>query len=187
MNKSPGHGLWTAPLRRRWLPAHKPILLAGLLGGLMLPGAGAADRVYEARVTRVSDGDTLWVQPLPDGRFRKLRLDGLDAPEICQDGGVASRDGLAARVLQQVVTVRERARDDYGRALVRLEHAGADVGAVMVRQGMAWSYRWRHSDGPYAQEEALARQQKTGLFAASSPENPRDFRRRHGPCPLPPR
>ena len=147
----------------------------------------AESRVYEARVTRVFDGDTLWVQPFPDGRYRKLRLDGLDAPEICQDGGAASRDALAARVLQRVVTVHERARDDYGRALVRLEHGGEDVGSVMVRQGMAWSYRWRHSDGPYAQDEALARDQKRGVFAAGSPENPRDFRRRHGPCPMPPK
>lgn len=147
----------------------------------------AESKVYEARVTRVSDGDTLWVQPLPDGRFRKLRLDGIDAPEICQPGGVASRDALAARVLRQVVTVHERRRDDYGRALVKLQHAGDDVAAVMVRQGQAWSYRWRHSDGPYAREEALARTQRQGLFAAGEAEHPRDFRRRHGPCPMPPR
>ncbi len=149
--------------------------------------ATRAANVYEARVTRVFDGDTLWVQPLDGGRYRKLRLDGLDAPEICQTGGEASRDALAARVLRQVVTVRERSRDDYGRALVRLEHAGDDVGAFMVLQGQAWSYRWRHSEGPFAQEEAQARAQKRGLFAATSPESPRDFRRRHGPCPLPPR
>jgi micrococcal nuclease len=143
--------------------------------------------VYEARVTRVFDGDTLWVQPLAGGRYRKLRLDGLDAPEICQNGGEASRDVLAARVLRQVVTVRERSHDDYGRALVRLQHGGEDVGALMVLQGQAWSYRWRHSEGPFVQEEAQARAQKKGLFAADSPELPRDFRRRHGPCPLPPR
>ncbi len=151
------------------------------------PLALAESKAYEARVTRVFDGDTLWVQPLPDGRYRKLRLDGIDAPEICQPGGTASRDALAGRVLQQVVTVHERARDDYGRALVRLSHAGEDVGAVLVRQGQAWSYRWRHRDGPYADEEAQARGQKKGLFAAAAPENPRDFRRRHGPCPSPPK
>ena len=149
--------------------------------------APRTDTVYEARVTRVFDGDTLWVQPLDGGRYRKLRLDGLDAPEICQSGGEASRDALAARVLRQVVTVRERSRDDYGRALVRLQHEGDDVGAFMVLQGQAWSYRWRHSEGPFAQEERLARTQKKGVFAAPSPEPPRDFRRRHGPCPLPPR
>lgn len=151
------------------------------------PLALAESRVYEARVTRVFDGDTLWVQPLPGGRYSKLRLDGIDAPEICQSGGEASRAALAGRVLQQVVTVHERARDDYGRALVRLSHAGEDVGALMVRQGQAWSYRWRHSDGPYAVDEAQARGQKKGLFAAAAPESPRDFRRRHGPCPLPPK
>lgn len=187
MNERPGRGPWAAPLNCCRRPRGRALLLATLLGCALAPGAWAADRVYEARVTRVFDGDTLWVQPLPDGRYRKLRLDGIDAPEICQDGGVASRDALSARVLQQVVTVRERARDDYGRALVRLEHAGVDVGSVMVRQGMAWSYRWRHSDGPYARDEALARGQNRGLFVVDSPENPRDFRRRHGPCPLPPK
>ena len=143
--------------------------------------------VYEARVTRVFDGDTLWVQPLEGGRYRKLRLDGLDAPEICQAGGLASRDALAARVLQQVVTVHERSRDDYGRALVRLTHAGEDVGAALVQAGHAWSYGWRRSPGPFAAQEALARSARQGVFAAPAPESPRDFRRRHGPCPLPPR
>jgi endonuclease YncB( thermonuclease family) len=147
----------------------------------------AESKVYEARVTRVFDGDTLWVQPLAGGKYRKLRLDGLDAPEICQTGGTASRDALAARVLRQVVTVSERSRDDYGRALVRLRHAGEDVGAFMVLKGHAWSYRWRHSEGPFAKEEAQARAERKGLFAEDAVELPRDFRRRHGPCPLPPR
>lgn len=155
------------------------------------PGSGTPaawdGEAYAARVTRVSDGDTLWVQPLAGGRLRKLRLDGLDAPEICQAGGTAARDALAARVLGQVVVVHERSRDDHGRALVRLQHAGNDVGAFMVGQGHAWSYRWRHNPGPYVQQERQARALNRGLFADASAEVPRDFRRRHGPCPLPAR
>lgn len=173
--------------RLLWMLIAPLLLLFGVsLAIAQAPDVRSRDG-YEARVTRVSDGDTLWVQPLAGGRYRKLRLDGVDAPEICQEGGAAAREALATRVLRQVVTVRERSRDDYGRALARVQQAGEDVGAALVLQGMAWSYRWRHSNGPYAQEEALARQQKMGLFAASLPENPRDFRRRHGPCPLPPR
>lgn len=151
------------------------------------PLSPRTEDAYEARVTRVFDGDTLWVQPLPNGRYRKLRLDGVDAPEICQPGGEASRDALAARVLQQVVTVRERSRDDYGRALARLQHAGDDVGALLVLQGHAWSYRWRRSQGPYAQQEQQARALNKGLFGDAAAEVPRDFRKRHGPCPLPAR
>jgi micrococcal nuclease len=142
-------------------------------------------RVYEARVTRVFDGDTVWVQPLAGGRYRKLRLDGLDAPEICQSGGIASRDALAGRVLKQTVTVTERQRDDYGRGLARLHHAGEDVGGWMVAIGQAWSYRWRRSLGPYHPQETLARSQRLGLFAQADTELPRSFRQRHGPCARP--
>ena len=144
-----------------------------------------APHVYEARVTRVFDGDTLWVKPLEGGRYRKLRLNGLDAPEICQTGGRAARDALSARVLQRVVTVNERHRDHYGRALVHLTHQGEDVGAWLVVRGHAWAYRWRYGEGVYAGEERQARAQKKGLFADRDAEVPRDFRRRHGPCPLP--
>lgn len=171
---------WRWPLLLVWACA--PALAQTPPTGAFPAGRGAT---YEALVTRVSDGDTLWVQPLPGGRYRKLRLDGIDAPELCQSGGPASRDALAARVLRQVVTVHERRRDDYGRALVKLQHAGDDVGAVMVLQGQAWSYRWRHHDGPYALEEQLARAERKGLFGHAMPEQPRDFRRRHGPCPMP--
>ena len=75
------------------------------------------DEVYSARVSRVFDGDTVWVKPLAGGQYRKLRLEGIDAPEICQSGGEASRDALARRVLNQVVEVRVRAQDDYGRGV----------------------------------------------------------------------
>ena len=145
------------------------------------------DEAYEARVTRVPDGDTLWVKPLAGGTYRKLRLDGVDAPEICQDGGTAARDALVGRLLEQTVTVTERRRDDYGRALVRLNHRGEDVAGWLVRDGWAWSYRWRHSDGPFAMEEMLARKDRKGIFATDGTEEPRVFRKRHGPCPMPER
>ena len=169
----------------RFFAAIRPsrVLGAGLLLSWGLAWAqDAAPRVYEARVTRVFDGDTVWVQPLAGGRFRKLRLDGLDAPEICQSGGMASRDALAARVLKQRVIVTERQRDDYGRGLARLQHAGDDVGGWLVAQGHAWSYRWRRSLGPYQPQETTARAQRRGVFAQADAELPRSFRQRHGPC-----
>lgn len=167
-------------MRRSVLGAALALASAGALGA-------AADEptVYAARVSRVFDGDTLWVKPLDGGRYRKLRIDGIDAPEICQAGGTASRDALARRVLNQVVAVSVRHHDDYGRGLARLTHQGDDIAAWMVVQGQAWSYRWRRSPGPFEDEEARARQGRKGLFAEASAELPREFRQRHGPCPLP--
>lgn len=163
--------------------------LAGVAAGALLVGvtasSGADESVYAARVMRVFDADTVWVQPDTGGRWRKLRLDGVDAPEICQAMGVAARDALAARLLAQAVTVRERAHDSYGRGLVVIEREGEDVNAWLVRTGWAWASRWR-GQGVYGKDEDRARDARRGLWATEeAPETPRDFRRRHGPCEPP--
>jgi len=158
------------------------LLLAACSAARAEDGAGTA---YAARVSRVFDGDTVWVRPLDGGRYRKLRIDGIDAPEICQSGGLASRDALARRVLDQVVSVSVRRHDDYGRGLAKLTHQGDDVAAWMVAQGQAWSYRWRRSLGPFKDEEERARRARKGIFADAAAELPRAFRQRHGPCMLP--
>lgn len=159
----------------------------GLSGLLLWPVATLAGEAYAARVTRVFDGDTVWVTPQAGGPYRKLRLDGIDAPEICQRGGEAARDRLAARVLRQVVWVQEGAADTYGRGLARLQHQGDDINRWLVDSGMAWAYQWRVGEGPYARVQALAQKARRGVFAKADVETPRDFRRRHGPCPLPER
>jgi micrococcal nuclease len=150
----------------------------------MIAASGHAATGFAGKVSHVSDGDTLWVAPDGGGAPRKVRIDGIDAPEICQPGGRASRAALEQRALGRHAQVQVRRRDDYGRELARVRVDGQDVGAWMVREGQAWSYRWRRQAGPYAAEETQARQARRGLFAAVGPEQPRDFRRRHGPCPV---
>lgn len=158
------------------------------------PAQGHAQETrFSGVVTRVSDGDTVWVQTDPmEGTGRrqrvKLRLVGLDAPERCQAHGEQATAALAARVQGRRVTVRRRATDDHGRALGTLWLGDEDVGAWLVRHGHAWSARWRASPGPYAQEEGVARAAGRGLFAQPTPPvEPRAFRREHGPCPAPAR
>lgn len=154
----------------------------GLLLGLVCSMQLAWATTWTGKVSHVSDGDTLWVRPQRTGAPRAVRIDGIDAPELCQAHGERARAALAARVLGQQVQVRVRGTDDYGRALARISLQGQDIGAWLVAHGHAWSYRHRGHAGPYAAEEKQARQRRLGLFAASRPENPRDFRKRHGPC-----
>lgn len=163
--------------------------LAVVAAGALLAGVTAAswadEAVYAARVTRVFDADTVWVRPAAGGRWRKLRLDGVDAPEICQAMGVAARDALAARLLERSVRVRARAHDRYGRALVVIEREGEDVNAWLVRTGWAWASRWR-GQGPYVKQEDHARGAHRGVWTkGAAPEAPGAFRRRHGPCEPP--
>lgn len=156
-----------------------------LLCAVVACSANAAQDVFFGKVVSVSDGDTLWVHPDVGGRPRKLRIDGIDAPEICQPGGEASRKALAAQALNRRIQVTVRRYDDYGRGLARLVLDKKDLGAHMVSTGHAWSYRWRKSRGPYSAQEDSAREAGRGIFANGQPEPPRDFRKRHGPCHAP--
>jgi len=157
-------------------------VLAGLATMVALVATAHA-QVFDAVVTRVSDGDSVRVQPVDGGPPRVLRLLGMDAPETCQRHGPQAREALAGQVQGQRVRVHATTLDRYQRLLARLETAQEpDVGAWMVVHGHAWSYRWRDNPGPYAQEQAEARQAHRGLWAGATPQEPRAFRREHGPC-----
>ncbi len=148
---------------------------------LALPLLAAAGD-FEGVVTHVTDGDTLWVRPASGGAPRQVRLQGIDAPEICQAYGARSRDALTGRVLNQRVTVASRWRDDYQRHIGQVSLSGQDLGLWMVARGHAWSYRFRKDPGRYAKQEAQARSAGLGLWSAAEPLPPRDFRKRHGNC-----
>ena len=142
--------------------------------------------VLSGQVTHVSDGDTLWVRLAANSQSVKVRFQGIDAPEICQTGGDASLAVLKAKLLNQTVELQTSRYDDYGRMLARVQLKGDDVGAWMVQQGQAWSYRYRNSAGPYTSQEQAARAAKRGLWAVQGATEPRSFRKQHGPCSVKP-
>jgi micrococcal nuclease len=132
----------------------------------------------------VVDGDTLRVRPPGGGKPLSVRIEGIDAPEICQAGGTASRDALMRKVLGQRVMVHGRRHDDYGRLLAKVTLKEEDTGQWMVAQGLAWSYRYRADAGPYASQQRRAKAAGLGIFAPSQGPamRPAQFRRQHGSC-----
>jgi micrococcal nuclease len=149
----------------------------------MLMASAAHAKTQQGIVTRVSDGDTLWIAMQPKGKPIKMRMQGIDAPEICQAWGAQARDALKKRLLQQSVSVEIRAKDDFGRSLILLTHGGEDVGAWLVKSGHAWSYPYRRKPGAYAMEQEQARAKRIGLWAQrETAMEPRQFRRSHGAC-----
>ena len=111
-------------------------------------------------VDYVADGDTLHVIPAQGGQPVKVRIHGIDAPEICQSGGASARAVLARRVKGQQ----------------------EDIGKWMVKQGNAWAYYYRAGSGPYTAYQRQAQAAHRGVFASGDPMAPSLFRRQHGSC-----
>lgn len=160
--------------------------VACLWGALTVAGVAQADSL-EGVVTKVTDGDTIWVRPVQCSeavrcRLVKIRMQGIDAPERCQAWGTQATQALRSRLLNQTVQVNYSSRDVYGRVLGQVFMGREDIGAWMVKQGHAWSYRERRNAGPYAPEQARAERSGLGLFSESQATEPRVFRKRHGPC-----
>lgn len=163
-------------LRRRALLLLLALGAAGL-GYLGLSvGDGRADIAGPAQVV---DGDTLTVAG------QRIRLEGVDAPEA---GQMCERDGapwacgrdvtLALRLRLQGRGVRcaVSGRDRYDRAIARCRIGEEDVGAWLVREGLAVAYTrftWR-----YLPQEVAARWDGRGLWAGRF-DTPEEWRRRN--------
>ena len=157
------------------------LILATLLVALAVTVPAGAAGVH-GTVSHVTDGDTLWVRAPGAADATQVRIQGIDAPEICQAFGLEARAALAAHILHRQVQVSVKARDMYQRAVGRVSAQGQDVGAWLVAGGYAWSSRYRGRAGPYAAQEQQARVARRGLWAGQEPLEPRAFRKRHGSC-----
>lgn len=129
------------------------------------------------------DGDTVLLVPEGSAQAIRLRLQDIDAPERCQNGGEAARDALMDLVHRRTVQYAIRAEDSYGRQIGRLQVQAQDVGAELVRRGWAWAYSYRTGRGPHAALQRQAQRERRGVFAADAqPMSPALFRQFHGSC-----
>lgn len=151
------------------------LLAALLLAALVILAVRITpDHEELSGTVRVVDGDTLELNG------RKLRLSGMDAPELgqtCERGGQSYRCGEVARetlrnLARHDVKCQVSGRDRYGRGLAVCLGAGDDLGRALVRSGWAVSY------GRYGGEEREAAARGTGLWAGRF-ERPSEWRKAH--------
>jgi micrococcal nuclease len=145
-----------------------------------------AKAAWSGVVTYVVDGDTVRVRPPGGGKPVSIRLEGIDAPEICQAFGPASRDALMRRVQGKRVQVHGKRHDDYGRLLARIDLNGkrmpANGWSPAAWPGLTVSAATRALTPP---QQRRAKAAGLGLFSASHgapPVYPAQFRRQNGSC-----
>ena len=115
--------------------------LADRANGGSTGGAGS----FSGQVTRVVDGDTFWIS----SQEVRIRVWGLDAPEVNMPGGSQATAALSSLIAGQQLTCWQRDIDRYGRIVGQCFLAdGRDITAAMIASGSAQEY-CRYSGNQY--------------------------------------
>jgi Micrococcal nuclease (thermonuclease) homologs len=152
------------------------IIVAVMLG---VPTSVSA---WPASIVKVIDGDSLIAEPISGGGQVKVRLYGVDAPEMKQPGGQSASEFVRGATLYKVVEIRPAAQghDRYGRTVaVVILPSGDSLQALLIHEGLAWVYpRYCRDCTEWTALQEEARRLNRGLWAAPYPVPPWEWRRR---------
>ncbi len=156
-----------------------PVALSALIGGCS--GVITGDR---ATVISITDGDSFTVEM--NGVVQRIRLCGIDAPELSQTDGEAAKAELmkwvkqGTRIALDIVTI-----DRYGRivaeAWIPMEPPEILLQEEMLKSGAAWIHPQYVDDCPNSsamkRAEAIARENRRGIWENPSQIRPWEWRK----------
>ncbi|MGK4198981.1 thermonuclease family protein [Fusobacterium sp. HC1336] len=129
----------------------------------------------DAYVEKVSDGDSFVVKA--NGKKMRVRMYGIDAPELKQKHGVESKKYLESLILKKTVELKVLYEDKYKRKVARVYSNNKEINLEMLRSGNAWFYEYHAGkEKSYRKAYEEAKKEKRGLWKDKNPENPRDYR-----------
>ena len=125
---------------------------------------------------RVVDGDTIRAEA--KGKEIKIRLVEIDAPEMDQPFGLASKNFLIKLTSNEKITYTSEGEDRYGRTLGKLYKNNENLNILMVKSGFAWVYeRYVKNQNLYVYQE-VAKSKNLGLWQSKKPIAPWVWRRK---------
>ncbi len=130
------------------------------------------------KVTKVADGDTF---TLIDsyGKISKIRLYGIDSPELNQPFGKDAKRFTTGLILNQTVFIEKISKDRNGRIVAKVYYSNRQsLNEELLRKGIAWHFTKYDKSKSYATLEKQARLAKLGLWGFANPIAPWDWRKR---------
>jgi len=136
-----------------------------------------AQESFYARVVKVSDGDTFTVLE-KSGRKTKIRLYGVDAPELKQEYGMEAKKFTETILLNKNVKVEIKDKDIYGRVVADIYLGNLHFNKEIVRTGNSWYFRrYLKNSSEMEKAEKEARDGRAGLWKKGQPTAPWIFRK----------
>ena len=141
------------------------MLLPAWLAVVQPSARDLVNTTFDARVTRVADGDSLEITRAGDRRPIRVRLEAIDAPELDEVFGREAATFARGLLGNRHVRVAGRDVDTYGRLVARLTVGGKDASTEIVRAGMAcYAYV---PDRTMAEVQSRAQAARAGFWAAT--------------------
>lgn len=136
----------------------------------------SADDTVEGKVTRIIDGDSILVTDSKSVEY-EVQLEGIDAPELKQDFGKESTEGLTKLLKGKTVRLTWKSKDNFDRLLAQVYDGEKHINMEMIKSGMAWHFKRYNKDETLGKAESEAKEAKKGLWAIESPLAPWDYRK----------
>ena len=139
----------------------------------------------DGKIIKIIDGDTVYFQAYGNNDYKKLRLVGIDAPEMKQSFGYKSKQCLANLINNNSVQIISFGEDRFNRTLAKILIEKIDINLAMIKQGCAWFYRRykntldKNDQIIYDQAEIFAIKNKKGLFSNHEAQAPWDWRKKN--------
>lgn len=162
------------PLLRRQSTSAKlwPWLLA--FGLFWLSGSlaqAASPSPWSGKVVKVDNGSSLEIQH--GGQIERLNLAGAMAPDENQPWGDPAKRFTTEAAQGQVVTVELQGQDHKKRSTATvILPDGRDLGAELIKEGLAWHHRKSSKNPMLADLEKDARAERRGLWSDPKPVPP---------------
>lgn len=118
------------------------------------------------------DGDIL-------AHIYRIRLRGVDAPELKMPYGEEAKQALLSLVQGEQLRVVVYGNDQYDRLVGDIYSKGVFIQEVLLKKGCAWHYKKYDQRPEFAMWEKEARAARVGLWASSNPQKPWEWRKTH--------
>ncbi|VAH37743.1 hypothetical protein VPH35_024022 [Triticum aestivum] len=132
-------------------------------------GDGDGFTAYEERIA----GDT----NIRDPPKYKIRMKGIDAPELDMEYGMESKDELVRLIGGKRVSILVYGPDKYGRSLGDIYCDGVFIQEQMLKGGFAWHYKMCDKRPEFAKWQREAKKARRGLWSLDKPQKPWIWRR----------
>lgn len=141
---------------------------------LLIPFLSIAQ--INGKIVKVKDGDTVVLLDDSNNSFT-IRIADIDCPERGQPFSKVAKDFVIKEIAGKRVLVEEKNKDRYGRIVGFVFYDNKNLSHELLRNGLAWHYKYYSKDSYMAKLEDSAKVNKLGLWIDPKPLNPYLFRK----------